>query len=606
MDPHASEAPYSSARSAAKHTFSDTLIDLSPLGRLFAILLLATTVISGTILAYDKNHALLKEVPRYGGSHTEGIVGTPRFINPLLAISPADRDLTAVVYAGLMKRSADGTLVPQLAESYKISDDGTVYTFTLRPDLTFQDGTPLTADDVVYTIKEAANPNIRSPLYANWEGVKVDVLDARTVTFTLPQPYAPFIENTTIGILPKHIWAPLADDQFSFSQFNTRPVGAGPYEVTNVVVDKSGIPSRYELRAFDRYVLGKPHIAQLNFALYRDRDSVLQAFTDGRVDAVYNVAPAKMDDLLEANGTPVILRAPLLRVFGVFLNHNKQPVFMDAAVREALDVATPRRSIVGQILGGYGTALDAPVPPNVLAAVRGTSTDSTSTSADMLDSATSTLQRDLSHARSILEGAGWKRGDDGVYTLTKNKDQTTRLAFTLSTVDTPELVQAANMIADSWRQLGAEVDVKVFNATDLTQSVIRPRKYDALLFGMDLGHELDLYAFWHSSQRNDPGLNIAQFADIEADAALDNLRVATSTDAQDKLIGKFLDRVASEHAAISLYAPDFTYVVRDGLRNVTLHPIADASERFDTIDQWYQETDSVWPVVRDLLSRLTY
>ena len=178
------------------NTFSDTLLAMSPLEKVVGFLLLTTAIVSGTLLASSARDKTLIDMPRNGGIYTEGIVGTPRFANPLLAVSGPDRDLTAVVYAGLMKRNATNELVPELAQEYSVSTDGTVYTFTLKDGLTFHDGTPLTADDVVYTIKQAANPAVRSPLYANWEGVKVEAKDARTVSFTLPEPYAPFIENT--------------------------------------------------------------------------------------------------------------------------------------------------------------------------------------------------------------------------------------------------------------------------------------------------------------------------------------------------------------------------------------------------------------------------
>ncbi len=590
---------------ALKHSqdmLSETIMPMSPLQWLIGSLLLVIMIVSGTRLVYQANNRVLIDMPRDGGTYTEGIVGTPRFINPLLAISNADRDLTAVVYAGLMKRDNKNVLLPELAESYSISDDGTTYTFILKQGLLFHDGTPLTASDVVYTVTQAAHTAIRSPLYANWEGVGVEEINERTVTFTLPEPYAPFIENTTIGILPKHIWAPLADDQFSFSQFNVEPIGAGPYRITRVVVDKSGIPERYELAAYDSYTLGKPHIANFHFYLYRDKADAFSAFTRGTIDALYGLDPQSIEELLQNDTTHdlSILRAPQLRVFGVFFNQSQQPLFIQKTVREALNEATPRQAIVGEILKGYGTVLSAPVPPHLLTEL---SENSNTLDTEVNTTETSSISdgEHIERARKILEDAGWTRNaSDQVYELTQN-DKTLRLAFTLSTTDTPELATTAERVAKAWREVGAQVEVKVFNANDLTQSAIRPRKYDALLFGLELGHELDLYAFWHSSQRNDPGLNISQFVDIEADAALTALRTSNKPDERLEYLKAFLSRVEHERAGIFIYAPNFTYLMRTKPHNTTLHPIAIPSERFDTVHEWHIETDRVWPIVKNLL-----
>ena len=146
------------------------------------------------------------EIPKKGGTHTEGVVGSPRFINPLLAISETDSDLTELVFGGLLRKTGDGTLLPNIARSFDVSPDKLSYTFYLEESAQFHDGAKVTAEDVVFTIQSAKNPDIKSPRRANWEGVDVIALDANTVVFTLKAPYALFLENTTIGILPKHLW----------------------------------------------------------------------------------------------------------------------------------------------------------------------------------------------------------------------------------------------------------------------------------------------------------------------------------------------------------------------------------------------------------------
>lgn len=587
------------------YTVTDLVIDLSPIQRLLGAIAFVLTVTSGTWLAYGAQEKILVDTPRSGGILNEGIVGTPRFINPVLAVSSADKDLVAVIFTGLMRRNAHNELIPALAERYELSEDEMVYTFTLRDGLTFHDGTPLTSADVVFTLTQVANPNIRSPLYANWEGVTVEATDARTIVITLPEPYAPFIENTTLGILPKHKWGGLADSEFAFSHFNAEPVGAGPYQFTRLVVDKTGIPERYELSAFKEYVFGTPNIVSLYFHIFREKNDALNAYSTKMVNAVHGISPESIDTVLKESGgasETVVRRAPLQRMFAVFFNQNRQPIFMRKAVREALNEMTPKQAIVGDILKGYGTVLEGPLPPHVVSALveNGTLTATSSDTADAGAEDAQSVPR-ITRARNILENAGWERNkESGIYEI-EEKGEYVKLTFSLSTTDIPELMRTAEFIASEWRLMGAEVELKIYDSVDLTQSVIRPRKYDALLFGLELGNELDMYAFWHSSQRNDPGLNVAQFVDIEADASLLALRKTHNQKERFTYLQTFFERITRERAGIFLYTPDMTYLTQTTLRNISLHPLASPSERFDTIHEWYIETDRVWPFVPEFI-----
>ncbi len=580
-----------------RRSLLDTLLDLSPFERVLTFVLLVVVIVAGINVLHTANEETLVEIPRTGGVHIEGIVGTPRFINPLQAISGADKDLTALVFAGLMTRDKTGTLIPLLAERYSISDDGTVYTFTLRRDLTFHDGTPLTAADVVFTVEQAANPSIRSPLYANWDNIGVEQIDTYTVVFTLPEPYTPFLGNTTMGILPKHLWSDLRPEEYSFSDLNMHPIGAGPYKVEQLIRDRSGIPARYELSAFKNYALGSPHIASIILMLYDTREQALSAYTRGLVHAVGGVSPILLSETLREQRDPSatnVLRAPLLITFGVFFNHNRQPVFLREEVRRALTEATPKNAIVAEVLGGYGTVLTSPLPAHL----RTTQKEEV----DVETTATSTPpQNRIEQARNTLEQSGWRRNEDtGIYEL-ETRNETLQLSVSLSTVNAPELVSSSERIAESWRELGADVELRIFDQLDMVQSVIRPRRFEALLYGKVLGHELDLYAFWHSSQRNDPGLNISQYADIEVDSILGKMRVEKDAEERKDLYAQFADLVTDQHAGIFLYTPDYIYVTSRAIKNVALHPMTEAHERFNTVHEWYIETDRVWPFVQDLL-----
>jgi peptide/nickel transport system substrate-binding protein len=223
---------------------------------IFSVIFLVALV-SAIIILAKLNEQYLVKVPHRGGSLTEGIVGSPRFINPVLALSDTDKDAASLIYSGLMKATPEGSLINDLAQEVNISEDLLEYSITLKEGLSFHDGAPLTADDVIFTIKTAQNSLHRSPLKVNWDGITVERVSENQVKFILKQPYSPFIENLTLGILPKHIWENLDEEQFQASLFNTEPIGSGPYEISKLKRNSGGLPIYYELSPFKEYALGR-------------------------------------------------------------------------------------------------------------------------------------------------------------------------------------------------------------------------------------------------------------------------------------------------------------------------------------------------------------
>ncbi|MEK7599387.1 MAG: ABC transporter substrate-binding protein [Patescibacteria group bacterium] len=254
--------------------------------------------------------------PVQGGIIREGIVGTPHLANPILANTDADRDLTFLTYAGLMKSDGRGGLENNLAEKYAVSDDGLSYTFVLKENLVWHDDLPLTSEDVAFTIMAAKNPSIKSPIRANWEGVEVEIIDERTVRFLLKKPYVPFIENTTLGILPQHIWKNATPDQFSLSEFNRQPIGAGPYMIKKVNRNSAGIITSYKLKAFSDYTLGRPNIAKIELIFYNSENELTAAFEKNDINSLSSVSSQTALGLKMAAGRLKTLTLP--RIFGLF------------------------------------------------------------------------------------------------------------------------------------------------------------------------------------------------------------------------------------------------------------------------------------------------
>ncbi|MEK7087947.1 MAG: peptide ABC transporter substrate-binding protein [Patescibacteria group bacterium] len=554
-------------------------VSLSPAERLLAGIFAVLLVVSAMSLLYKVNALLLTEIPAPGGALQEGVIGSPRFVNPLLSLSDADRDLASLIYSGLLKATPEGKLVPDLADRYDISDDGLSYTFRIRESAEFHDGTQVTPDDVLFTVQKAQDPALKSPKRASWEGVTVEKAGEREVRFTLKQPYAPFLENATLGILPKVLWKDADAEQFPFSPLNVEAVGSGPYKVVEIERNKSGIPSRIELVPFKKYALGRPYIDRITMRFYQNENDLLDGFSRGEIESMNTIAP-KVAKGLEAKGYRVE-RTPLPRVFAVFFNQNQAPLLAEKAVRQALQLATDKDAIVEDVLFGYGVPIEDPIPPLLLP--------------QEADRATTTEAR-LAEAMALLDKAKWMQNPEtGMRERTKGKE-TQKLSFSLLTSDVPELRESAELLKTMWARIGVNVRVQIFESGDLNQNIIRPRKFDALLFGEIIGRDLDLFAFWHSSQRNDPGLNVAMYTNTKVDKLLEEAR--RTTDAEKRLADYMsaIDSIRADAPAVFLYSPEFIYILPKKIRGLALRRTTTPSERFLDIHEWYTNTEKVWSI----------
>lgn len=509
------------------------------------------------------------EVPVAGGEIKEGLIGTPRFINPLFAVTDTDRDLTALIYSGLMRIGEDGELIPDLAESYSISENGLEYTFNLRENLKFHDGRPLTAEDVVFTIekiKEGSIGSVKAPQFSN---IQATALNEGQVLITLAEPSAS-LEHLTVGILPRHLWKVVPADAFSFDDLNSEPVGSGPYKISKVTTDRTGVPTSYTLTAFKDFALGRPSIEKLILNFYSNEDDLIKAYENGEIDNMGAISPKSLKNLSDQNQN--LISSPLSRIFGVFFNHNQAGIFTHSEVRQALDLAAPKQKIVDTVLFGQGIISDNPFPAQI-------------------ESASEDQAKDLEEASELLKTNGWELNSNGIW-----ENDGEELRFTLTTASTPELQETAIIIAQAWNEFGARVETEYLEISRLNQTVIRPRKYEALLFGLVNGRNPDPYAFWHSSQRLDPGLNVSLYTSITTDKLLSDLRKTDDVEEKQNLLNQISEEITEETPAIFLYAPNFIYLIDKDIKNVNIPLIGNTAERFSNIHSWYLKTDYIWKI----------
>jgi len=559
-------------------------------------------VISALSIFSKINNLYSVELPAYGGTYTEGIVGYARFINPLLGYTDADKDMIGLVYSGLLKATPEGRLVADLAKSWEVSEDGLTYTFTLKDNLTFQDGKPLTTDDIEFTVTKAQDPLIKSPRAENWTGVTLEKVSPTEIKFILRKPYAPFLENMTLGILPKHIWANIEDAAFDINTYNREPIGSGPYKIKKAYRNDTGIYEHYELVPFEKYSLGKPYIKHLLVKFYKNEADALTAYSNGDIQALGGIAPEEANKLKDDQYN--VQSTPLPRVFGLFFNQSNAPVLVNKEVRDALNASVNRLSLIDTILQGWGAISKSAIPRGLSKSteITGTATihtQATSTSASSSAAWSNLNDEYIEAGKNILLAKGWKLNSSGIFEKQTKNGKTTdiqTLRFTISTSNVPELKHSAEILRDTWTKLGADVKVEIFEPSDLTQKVIRPRKYDSLLFGNVVGRDLDLYPFWHSSQRNDPGLNIALYTNIRADKALETIRTTSDETKKLEAYTAFEKEIQNDIPAIFLYSPDYIYATSKDIHNLEISNITTPSERFMNVHTWYLETEKVWKV----------
>lgn len=564
----------------------------------FVILLLISLSVVIAILLRINNYFMV-QVPASGGTINEGIIGMPVLVNPVLATSDADRDLTSIVYSGLMRKNSNGEFIKDMAESYEISKDGTMYTFILKDNLEFHDGTNISADDVIFTIEKIKDPLIKSPKKASWDGVEVIKKDDLTVVFKLKEPYISFMDNTTVGIIPKALWKNVNTQEFSLSKFNIKAIGSGPYKITSVSKNKDGVPEKYELKYFKNFALGIPHIKRINFFSFSNEKDLIKALENGSIDQAGGISPENVLKIKTSNYK--IHTATLSRSFSLFLNSNKNKIFEDQSVIKAFDIALNRKFIVDEVLKGYGSTIHNPVPKYITEEVN---------NQDFTDSQTE-------EAIQILEKAGWHKGEDGVMvkggtttkTITKkvgkktvtqkvsvNNGAVTKLSFSIITGNTPELKKTVEIIKSELEKIGAVVNTdKVYETGQLSQT-IRNRDYESLFFGQIINHESDLYSFWHSSQRTDPGLNIAMYNNKSIDTLLESIQKTLTLEDRLPKYKNLINEFDKNPQALMIYSPQYIYITSKTVNNIQINTLSVSSDRFASIYDWYAKEDLVWKI----------
>lgn len=532
---------------------------LSPKERVLATAAGAVFAVSVVFLLGRLAYVQTEVVPARGGEYTEGFVGQPAYVNPVLAAGDVDRSIARLLFSS----------IEQLADHVEASKDQRTWKVRLRPGLLWSDGRKLTSDDIVFTVEQIRSAETRSPLQPSVQGVTALRMSELEVQFSLVGPYA-FFGDTLRAIypIPKHLFADVPPPNWRLSDYNLKPVGSGPYVFERFEKEATGFIKEYRMKPNPRYFGGAPYIETVRFAFFPDGNALAAAFNKGAVDGVTS------PDLGALSGVKRSYRTHAFRIpsyYAIFFNQSQSIALKEGAVREALAASIDRDALIETVFRGYALPAFGPVPP-----ASGSAT------------ATST-GHDRDRAARLLDDAGWKAGEDGAREK-KMKEGAIKFELILTVPEIPFLANTVEEIKTAWQRLGLQVTVAPLPSGETMAKTIRDRDYQALLFGNVLSPSLDLHPFWHSKERFAPGLNLALYANPRADELLDAIQREENADARAAKRGEAERLIAGDLPAIFLYSPDYLYLASKEVRGVEPRMIAEPADRFLALPQWYVKT----------------
>ncbi|HHS98292.1 MAG TPA: peptide ABC transporter substrate-binding protein [Chloroflexi bacterium] len=540
-----------------------------------ALLIGVGMALAAILLTYLALTYTTTQVPTVGGTYVEGTAGTPHSINPLLsAYNEVDRDLCALVFNGLTRFNERGEVVPDLAESWEISLDGLTYIFHLRDNVYWHDGVPFTADDVVFTTHLLQDPDYPGPpdVGALWQAVKVVKIDDHTVRMVLPEPFAPFLDYTTIGLLPAHLLEGTPSADLPTLEFNLKPVGTGPFRVAEVQTAEGEIRSVL-LERNPRYFRPGPLVEHIRFRFYPSYSTAFRAYQNGDVEGVGEI---QLEDLPAARQeTDLNLYSAQLAQYSIiFLNLARAddlPFFQEVKVRQALLYGLDREAIVQDLLDGQGLVAHSPIIAGTWA----------------YDPDVRRYEYDPDQARALLDEAGWKMPPGGA--VRSKEDHP--LSFELLASTDPLHEAIANEVARQWGELGIQVTVVVTAPAEI-RDALEKREYQAALVDLALPGDPDPYPLWHQTEitrgQNYAGLDHRRISEI-----IETARIVVDRQQRIDLYREFQQVFADEVPAILLYYPIYTYGVSNKVKGVQIGPLMYPSDRFATVNRWYVATKRV-------------
>ncbi len=504
-----------------------------------------------------------------GGTYAEGVVGKLDTINPLFATTPAEISVTKLVFSSLLSYDEDNQLRADVAESWKVSEDGKTYAVKLKKDVYWQDGALLTAEDVIFTVKLIQNLSVKALQYGNLAGVKVEKVSDSEVKFTLPAGYAPFADSLTFGILPEHLLKDIRPSDLRENDFGRRPVGTGPFAFRQIqLIDPDKGRVVVHMEANQKYYGGVVNLNRFQLRTYEDDISLKKALLSSEVNAALGLGSDQIGELTKLGDFTADTGTMANGMFAIF--NNDQPIFKDVQVRQALLLATDRDKVIEKIYG-RGKVLNGPLPSYFVPGV-------TATQADF----------DIKQAASKLDAAGWRLNG-----LEREKDGQ-KLELIVVASDSGDYKLILDEISVQWKTLGISVKIQLADSDTIATDYLQSRSYDVLVYELGIGADPDVYPYWHSSQANPKGLNFANYRSGLTDDVLSGARGKLDRSLRIVKYKTFYEQWLKDTPAIALYQPLLSYTTtKDSVSLEHGASVVDASTRYRAVIRWAVSQNTV-------------
>ncbi len=517
------------------------------------------------IRGLDAYFQTLKPVP--GGIYTEGQVGNFTNSNPLYATASADSAISHLVFSGLFKYDQNNKLVGDLADHYTLDPKETRYTVYLKKNVQWQDGKPFSAQDVVFTYQAIQDLDTKSPMYASWQGIKVQKINDDIVTFILPNQLSSFPYALTTGIIPEHLLKSIPHSELRSAPFNAAPIGTGPFKWKFVEVKGDTAATREQritLAPNTKYFAGRPKLDGYVLRTFRDEKPLIKSFQAKEINAMSGLET--LPDELQDKDEVKTYSTPLTDAVMMFMN-NSHPQFKDPKVRRAL-VESVDRSQILKLVEHPAAMVDEPLLHGQLA----------------YDPRFQQAGYNMDDAGKLLDAAGWKYDSTGV--RAQNKQQ---LEIGIRSQGTAQYIAVAQYIQQQWGALGVKVDVRYFSADDIQSEIIANHDYDALLYGISIGVDPDVYPYWHSSQAgitSQGHINLSEYKSAAADTALEAGRTRSNPALRTIKYKPFLASWQTDNPALGLYQPTYFYVSRGTVFGYERKAMNSGIDRFYNVNNW--------------------
>lgn len=506
------------------------------------------------------------EAPREGGSFTEGVVGQPVFINPLLGSgAQADRDLIEIIFPGLST----------ITETIDISENGKNYLVKLKKGARFSDGAPITAKDLIFTVKTMQNPDANHTERSRWQNVAVEKINEDEARFSLGTTKSYFLEILQdLRVAPAHVFESIPVPNLRLSSYNLSPIGYGPYAVKEVVTEKDGFIKEVRLAVNKAFAERKPNITDFSFRYYTSEMEAIAAFQRREIDG-YGTYNPQAEKEITVDQESFAITMP--RSFALFFNQVKNPVLQNVNVRKALLFATNREEIVEKIFQNSARVSVGPIGANVKGFLKGLEKQEFS----------------LEQANKLLDEAGFKKDEKNGRMKVEGKTLT-RLQLTITYPEIGFLKETVELLAKNYQAIGFEVALRPIESQKILAEIIKPREYEALLYGIEMRKNPDLLPFFHSDNRVHPGSNLALYSNPQVDTLLTSLKNDTNEKRREEKLKQVQENIQKDLPALFLFSPDFYYFMNKSTIPSLSFFIQEPRERFSRVADWYQKTARVF------------